>query len=107
MDRSTGRDKPGGSRNQALRSAHADDPKDASVVAGRVLGPDGKPMKGAGVCLWPKAGNEPVARATTDADGRFRLSAPKGAVAREAKIVAPMRCKLTEALERLVQLTGS
>jgi RNA polymerase sigma factor (sigma-70 family) len=82
------RDKLGGSPAQEQRFARADEPKDASVVVGRVLGPDGKARKDASVCLWANTGNEPLTRTTTDAEGRFRLSTPKGAVARGGKIVA-------------------
>ncbi|HKB37854.1 MAG TPA: sigma-70 family RNA polymerase sigma factor [Gemmataceae bacterium] len=59
------------------RSAEGDKANEALTLSGRVLGPDGKPVKGASVCLWPSAGKESLARTTTDADGRFRLSVAK------------------------------
>jgi hypothetical protein len=61
--------------------------KARDVVAGQVLGADGKPMQGANVYLWPATGKEAIARTTTDATGRFRLSIAKG-VAQGGTVVA-------------------
>jgi RNA polymerase sigma factor (sigma-70 family) len=70
------------------RPAEGDKPNEALTLTGRVLGPGGKPVKGVSVCLWPSTGKEPLARTTTEADGRFRLSTPKGTVARGGTVVA-------------------
>src|SRR5262249_20784152 len=68
---------PDGSRGKAEpRAVRTEEARD--LVAGRVLGSDGKPLKDAKVSLWPATGKEPIARTTTDADGRFRLSVAKG-----------------------------
>jgi hypothetical protein len=56
-----------------------DDPKRAGTFAGRVLGPDGKPVAGARIFVMPDDAKiraiGPV-RAVTGADGRFSLDAP-------------------------------
>jgi RNA polymerase sigma factor (sigma-70 family) len=73
----------------------ADQPKPAAettcAVAGRVLGPDGQPVRGAKVYVstytW-KDRTDPTVRATTDANGRFRLPARKKEVDRNEAVVA-------------------
>jgi RNA polymerase sigma factor (sigma-70 family) len=72
---------------EAPQSA-AQKPTDAMTVRGRVLGPDGKPVRGARL-YWPRAlKNEPrssedvesidiAERAKSDADGRFRFELPR------------------------------
>jgi RNA polymerase sigma factor (sigma-70 family) len=54
--------------------------KDALTLQGQVLSPDGKPVAGARLYLLGGNGNDKAAvkvRATTDPDGRFRLSAAR------------------------------
>jgi RNA polymerase sigma factor (sigma-70 family) len=65
----------------------AGDKSDRSDLSGRVLGPDGDAVHGARVVLWPGAGKAPIARTTTDPEGRFHLRAGKQA-SRGATVVA-------------------
>jgi RNA polymerase sigma factor (sigma-70 family) len=48
-------------------------------VSGQVVNPDGRPVAGAAVSVWTQTAetDAPRARATTDKDGRYRLTAPK------------------------------
>ena len=57
-----------------------------TTLSGRVLGPDGKPVKGAQVALW--SGGKLGPRATTDAEGRFRLAVGAKQIAGGAKVIA-------------------
>ncbi|HEV3082270.1 MAG TPA: sigma factor-like helix-turn-helix DNA-binding protein, partial [Gemmataceae bacterium] len=53
-----------------------------SGISGVVLGPDGKPIKGAKLCVNPHLASqgEPAVLATTDAAGRFELAVPDSAM---------------------------
>jgi RNA polymerase sigma factor (sigma-70 family) len=67
---------------------------DQLVVSGRVLDPDGEPVQGAKLYVWTSALQkraDRVERATTQKDGRFRLTVSKAERGREAKIVASAR----------------
>jgi RNA polymerase sigma factor (sigma-70 family) len=72
----------------------ADAAEDKVEVKGRVLGPDGKAIRGAEVLLipapWTDAGAKArrSVRATSDADGRFRFSASRSEFERWALLVA-------------------
>jgi len=64
---------------------------DAVEVAGRVLGPDGKPFAGARLLLWTNAvkkHDDLSTKATTGADGRFRFAVTPADVRNDAKVVA-------------------
>jgi RNA polymerase sigma factor (sigma-70 family) len=76
---------PSEDRRDKHRGTRAQEARD--FVAGRVLGPDGNPIKGANVSLWSATGKEPLARTKTDGEGRFRLSTTKG-VAQGGTVVA-------------------
>jgi RNA polymerase sigma factor (sigma-70 family) len=63
----------------------------ALAVRGRVLGPDGRPVAGARLFVWTNAvkGKDDLpVRATTGADGRFRLALPRADLDRDARLVA-------------------
>jgi RNA polymerase sigma factor (sigma-70 family) len=70
--------------------APKDDPG-GRVIAGRVLGPDGKPVRGANVYVSTYRHNDrtdPRVRATTDAEGRFRFTASKAEVNHNEMVAA-------------------
>jgi RNA polymerase sigma factor (sigma-70 family) len=67
------------------------DKGEGRVITGRVLGPDGKPVKGAKVYVSPYTWKDhpaPRAVTTTDAAGRFRLTALDREVDRHDMVVA-------------------
>ncbi|HEY8504849.1 MAG TPA: hypothetical protein VIL46_09725, partial [Gemmataceae bacterium] len=71
--------------------AAAPTPDRSAVIAGRVLGPDGAPRKGAKVWWRPHRGAEKAAalpETTADADGRFRLRLPPGQSPANGVVVA-------------------
>jgi len=63
-------------------AAHQDGSPAHSSISGEVLGPDGKPIKGAKLCVNPHfvSQGEPAVLATTDAAGRFHLEVPDSAM---------------------------
>jgi RNA polymerase sigma factor (sigma-70 family) len=70
-------DKAPANREQPLPEAGRGDEKVIPAVAGRVLGPDGKPFAGARLYVNPHlAKGEPPVLGTSDAEGRFQLRVP-------------------------------
>jgi RNA polymerase sigma factor (sigma-70 family) len=90
--------------SKALVSAAAEEPapnqkpaaadeKESLTYAGRVVGPDGKPVAGAKLYLtlawyYTKRTAPSPAAATTGADGRFRFTVPKAKFGEQASVVA-------------------
>jgi RNA polymerase sigma factor (sigma-70 family) len=81
-------------RAEAAKGKADKTPKDAVTVRGRVLDPDGKPVKDARL-YWPHLRTpqprseediEYPERAKTDAEGRFRFELPRGDVWGEGKM---------------------
>ncbi|HZY89417.1 MAG TPA: sigma-70 family RNA polymerase sigma factor, partial [Gemmataceae bacterium] len=65
-----------------------DDLKGALTFAGRVLGPDGKPVAGATLSVWTGAAKREAPRAVTGKDGRFRIAVRRADLERQAVLVA-------------------
>jgi RNA polymerase sigma factor (sigma-70 family) len=84
-------DAPRADKETPRHAAPAPAPERTVVLTGRVLDAGGKPIPSARLSLWTKAapGKEGVpARATTGADGRFRLTAARADLEREGTLVA-------------------
>jgi RNA polymerase sigma factor (sigma-70 family) len=74
-------------RTPAARAPKEAPDPDAVTIAGKVLGPDGKPHAGARLYLHTRGKSEAEPRAVTDEDGLFRLTLSAKAVAAGATVI--------------------
>jgi RNA polymerase sigma factor (sigma-70 family) len=81
-----------GDKEEGVRDPTKED--EVVIISGRVLDPEGKPFEGAKLYLCrnlPDKKLNPTARATTGADGRFRLSTARSVYEWGATLVATSR----------------